>query len=276
MFFLIIFFLFFWIILYNVIFIIECHLCISTKMISIAISFIITCIIYQHILYHKNSDNILHIGISPDYYPFTFIDQNNKIDGFDIDLFHEIGKSLNKKVEFIPMQFEALIPSLQLNTIDALIGGLGYSEEREKTLLSSKPYYYDMLSILSLPENRVHSLHDVKDQTCVTISGYNSYDIIIDNTLTDKNNILCTKSFADGLLYLDLKKAKFFFTNSTTFAGSKIIKSNYNVYTLKKFREPIVIFFNKNNILLKENVDQCINIIQSNNILKELKIKWNL
>ena len=274
MIFLVILFFIFWILVYQLFLIVECRISVSAMTLSCIVSLLIVKIIFVHISSHKKEKDIIHVGISPDYFPFTFINQNGVASGFDIDLFQEIAKRMHKKVNFVCMQFEALMPSLQLQTIDALIGGLGITEERILSFLPSVEYYTNSLCILSLPTHKIHSISDLQNMPCIAISGYNSYDFIHDNNIT--KNILCVKSFADGLLYLDLQKGLYFFTNKTMLTELDTLNKHYNIFYIDNYGEKIGIFFHKKNISIKHTIDKILNEIKNDHTIEELKKKWKL
>ncbi len=236
---------------------------------------IATKIVHLHISYHTNHTDVLHVGVSPDYYPFTYLNDKNEITGFDIDLIHEIGKRLDKKIELISMQFEALIPSLQLKTIDCLVGGLGITPERQETLAASIPYLtvYSMC-IISQAKHRIESLEETRNKPFVVISGYCGYEFLINNAISE--NISCVKSFADGLLYLDLGKATYFFSDYNNIQSIEKFHEKYSIYLLDNQSETLGIFYHKDNMALKNAVDGIILTMQENNTLERLKKKWNV
>ncbi|MBK7921541.1 MAG: transporter substrate-binding domain-containing protein [Veillonella sp.] len=74
------------------------------------------------------------------YPPFEFAD-GDKYQGFDVDLANAIGKETGKKVEFVSMGFDALIPALQSGQIDAIASGMVITKERLEKIDFSDPYY---------------------------------------------------------------------------------------------------------------------------------------
>jgi len=44
----------------------------------------------------QSESNTIRIGTSGGYHPFTFMNENNKLDGFEIDVWNEIGKRINR------------------------------------------------------------------------------------------------------------------------------------------------------------------------------------
>ena len=75
------------------------------------------------------------------YAPFEFVDANNRISGFDIDLANALCKEMNATCTFTNQAFDSLIPSLKFRRFDAVMAGMDITPEREKQVLFSQPYY---------------------------------------------------------------------------------------------------------------------------------------
>ena len=84
---------------------------------------------------------VIKVGTSADYPPFESVDANGNKVGFDIDLMTEIAKRMGVKLEWVDMPFDSLIAAVQEGKIDASISAFNYSEERDKTIDFSDPYY---------------------------------------------------------------------------------------------------------------------------------------
>ncbi|MCE9904896.1 transporter substrate-binding domain-containing protein, partial [Hafnia paralvei] len=66
------------------------------------------------------------------YPPFEFMDANNQMQGFDIDLANAICKQMKATCTFTNQSFDSLIPSLKFKRIDAVISGMDMTPERQK------------------------------------------------------------------------------------------------------------------------------------------------
>lgn len=89
--------------------------------------------------------------------PYIFQDANQpgKLIGFEIDLMKEIGKVLNVEEVFIQNQWDGLIPGLDRNDYDIAVNGIEITDEREKEVLFSIPYYLTHLKILVKVEDKI-------------------------------------------------------------------------------------------------------------------------
>jgi polar amino acid transport system substrate-binding protein len=81
------------------------------------------------------------VGTSADYEPFEFYNSNFELDGFDIVLMKELGKRMGVEVEFKDFAFAGLLDALQLGQVDAAIGAISVTPERQAQVDFSNLYY---------------------------------------------------------------------------------------------------------------------------------------
>ena len=105
------------------------------------------------------------------YPPFEFAD-GDKYQGFDVDLANAIGKETGKKVEFVSMGFDALIPALQSGQIDAIASGMVITKERLEKIDFSDPYYpVNLIMVVKKDNNTVNGEADIAGKTVAAQIG---------------------------------------------------------------------------------------------------------
>lgn len=87
------------------------------------------------------------VGTEASFPPFEYVEGGEFV-GFDIDLIREIGKMYGFEVEIRDISFESLIPSLMTGNIDIIVAGMTITEEREKVVDFTIPYYSADQSIM--------------------------------------------------------------------------------------------------------------------------------
>lgn len=75
------------------------------------------------------------------YYPFEYLDENNKIQGFDIDIANAICEAVNLTCRFSHQSFDSLLLTLQFGRFDAVIAALDITNKRLKIVDFSDSYY---------------------------------------------------------------------------------------------------------------------------------------
>ncbi|HEY1999027.1 transporter substrate-binding domain-containing protein [Paraburkholderia sp.] len=87
---------------------------------------------------------VLKVAVPEDYPPFGSVGPDMKPQGYDIDTAAMLARSLNVKLELVPVNSANRIPYLQTNKVDLVISSLGKTPEREKVIDFSSAYapYY--------------------------------------------------------------------------------------------------------------------------------------
>ncbi|MCZ2158446.1 transporter substrate-binding domain-containing protein [Bartonella sp. 220] len=90
----------------------------------------------------------LKIASDASYPPFSYIDSNNKLQGFDIDISYALCQKMNVKCILITQDFEGMIPGLLAKKYDAIISSLAPTQERLQKIDFTDPYYNTELAVI--------------------------------------------------------------------------------------------------------------------------------
>lgn len=86
----------------------------------------------------------LRVGITPDYPPLVF-KYNGQLAGAEVDFGRALGGQLNRKVEFVSLRWEELIPAVQYGNIDIIMSGMSITRARQLQIAFSDPYLTNQL-----------------------------------------------------------------------------------------------------------------------------------
>ena len=117
------------------------------------------------------ADAELIVGSNVGAPPFAF-KQVEAYSGFDVEVWNEISKGLNRKWRLQPMEFGALIPALQTRNIDVIVSQLFIKPERRQVIDFSDPYYKSGLVALTRIDNTtIHTPADLAGKRIGTETG---------------------------------------------------------------------------------------------------------
>jgi lysine-arginine-ornithine-binding protein len=83
----------------------------------------------------------VRIGVGGNYPPFSFIDENNRVQGFEIDLANALCARMKVRCEFVKQDWGDMIPALLANRFDAILSSMSITEERKKKVDFTRRYY---------------------------------------------------------------------------------------------------------------------------------------
>lgn len=104
----------------------------------------------------------LVVGFDDTFVPMGFKDESGQVVGFDVDLANAVGKKLNKKIKFQPIDWSMKETELDNGNIDLIWNGYSISDERKQKVEFSKPYLNNTQVIVTLADSNINSKSDLK------------------------------------------------------------------------------------------------------------------
>lgn len=112
----------------------------------------------------------LTVGSDIPYPPFEQGKSPN-YEGFDIELMEAIGEKIGRTPEFQDTSFETIFRDVQQGKFEAVISAATITEEREKAVDFSNPYYLSEQAVLVKEGSDIESLEDLEGKTVAVQQG---------------------------------------------------------------------------------------------------------
>lgn len=113
-------------------------------------------------------------GVKTDFPPFGYKDPAGEIQGFDADLARYLGRALfegETGVELVPVTSGGRIPLLYSELIDVIIATMTITEERQRVLDFSKPYFVSGSMLLTRKDSTVLGVQDLAGKSVAVVEG---------------------------------------------------------------------------------------------------------
>lgn len=91
----------------------------------------------------------LRIATEGAFPPFSEINANGEVVGFDIDIAKALCAKMERECEIIAMDWDGIIPGLVNDKYDAIVASMSITEERKQTVDFTNPYYSNYLVLLA-------------------------------------------------------------------------------------------------------------------------------
>ena len=115
----------------------------------------------------------IKVGMSGRYFPFTFV-QQDKLQGFEVDLWDEIGKRNDYNVEYVTSNFSGLFGLLETGRIDTISNQITITDARQAKYLFAEPYVVDGAQITVRKGNEsIQGIDDLIGKTVAVNLGSN-------------------------------------------------------------------------------------------------------
>ena len=140
---------------------------------------LITAIVAFFIGGYNNKDNLIQanqektytIATDVTFPPFVFTNNNNQLEGIDVDLMKAIAKEEGFKVKFKPIGFNAAIQSVSSGQVNGMIAGMTVTNERKQKFDFSNPYYSSGIVMAVNHNSKIHSLSELKGKKVAVKTG---------------------------------------------------------------------------------------------------------
>jgi polar amino acid transport system substrate-binding protein len=87
-------------------------------------------------------------GIDAAFPPFSFIDESGEAAGFDVEVIRWIANEMGFEVEIVPIDWDAIIPTLISGNIDLIASGMTITAARQERVAFTDPYWAIDLAVV--------------------------------------------------------------------------------------------------------------------------------
>ena len=222
------------------------------------------------------TENVLVVGTSDDYPPYTF-SQNGQVVGFDIDLVSEIARRMACRMELKVMSFDILLLELQRGSIQVIAAGITPTQERALRVSFSSPYITadPLLAVTRAVDQKVCDLATMQGKTIVVNEGYTA-----DFYMSAQPGLILKKreTVAEALLALERYKADVYVVAQSAFQPFLKIKGHdkFIAQPLSDVTEKYALAISKKYPELYEKIESALTEIVEDGTIDDLKKKWGL
>ncbi len=126
---------------------------------------------------------VMKVSTDPNYKPQSFLNDQNQLDGFDIDVAKEVAKRLGVQVGFETPAWDIIVAGNWGGRWDVSIGSMTITPEREKVLYFSTPYYYTPAQFAVAKDSPIQSVDEFSGKT-VCVGAGTTYESYLNGNLT--------------------------------------------------------------------------------------------
>ena len=128
---------------------------------------------------------VLKVATDANWAPQSFINDDNKMDGFDVDVAREIAKRLGVEVEFVTPSWDIITAGRWNGRWDLSVGSMTPTKSRAEVLAFPGVYYYTPASVAVHKDSPFKTIADLNGKvigasTATTFELYMQHDLTID------------------------------------------------------------------------------------------------
>ena len=113
---------------------------------------------------------VIRVAVQP-YAPYTSL-KADKLTGLDSDILNAAAENLGLKVQPQLTDFNGMLGGVQSRRVDVAIGGIAWSEARQKEGLFTDPVYYSPPAMAVHGSEKYSTIADLEGKDLGTVTGY--------------------------------------------------------------------------------------------------------
>ncbi|MDO4541269.1 MAG: transporter substrate-binding domain-containing protein [Bacillota bacterium] len=150
----------------------------------------------------------LIVGLDASFPPMGYMDDNNEIVGFDVDLAKEVAARMNVELELKPIEWDAKEMELTSGNIDCIWNGMTITDERVENMFIAKPYLANAQIVIVAADSGITTLADM-DGKVVGLQKESSAKEALDANTEVAESVSEVREFDNNLnAYLDLQSGR--------------------------------------------------------------------
>lgn len=216
-------------------------------------------------------------GVKYDSKPFGFIDSDQGLKGFDIDLVKEVAKRLlgdSDKVEFQQVTSANRIISLSSGTVDFVAATMTITDKRKRVIDFSRPYFVAGQVLMVRKDSDIKDLKDLNGKKVIVVLGSTSEKNI--RKLAPKAQIMGFRTYTDAFSALRANRADALTTDDTIIVGFLSEDDRFKMLNERYTKEPYGLGFKKakETKSFQNAVNQILDEMEEDGTLGRIKRKW--
>lgn len=123
----------------------------------------------------------LIIGVDDTFAPMGFLDENNELTGFDIEMAQAVSEKLGIAVEFQTVDWTMKEQELNQGNIDLIWNGYSITDERAEKVLFTNPYLDNKQVVVTMADSGINTLADLSGKVVAAQADSSAVEAINSN-----------------------------------------------------------------------------------------------
>lgn len=122
----------------------------------------------------------IRIGVNPNFPPMSSYGDDNRLNGFDVDVARRLADGLGVRLSLVPTEAAQRVPFLVSGRIDASMGALTITPERQALIDFTIPLHSEAMGVITTDRVRATRWQDLNrpDITLVNMRGNQSVEVL--------------------------------------------------------------------------------------------------
>jgi len=226
----------------------------------------------------KSRDKII-AGVKYDAKPFGFVDKDQQIKGYDVDVVKEVAKRVlghENAAEFQQVTSSNRIFSLTSGSIDMIAATMTITPKRSQIIDFSAPYFAAGQAIMVRKNSKINSAKDLNNKRVIVVLGSTSEQNL--RLMAPYAHIIGFRTYTDAYSALRSGRGDAFTTDDAILYGFLAKDKKFKILTQRYSKEPYGIGFRKapETKEFQKEVNNALKNMMLDGTIGKLRRKWTI
>jgi polar amino acid transport system substrate-binding protein len=215
----------------------------------------------------------IKIAMSGQYPPFNFVDEQNQLTGFDVQIGQEIAKRIGIRAIPLSTSWDGIIAGLLANKYELICGSMAITAKRLESIDFSDPYYRSGAQLFVQKGSAIKSVKDMEGKKVGVTLG-TTYEKWVRENITDAD-VRTYKGVPDMILEVGIGRIDGFITDKIV--GALAIKKKGAPIQLAGdllYEEKMGIALRRNNPELKAAINGALAVMKNDGTYQQISMHW--
>ncbi len=222
----------------------------------------------------KESTTTISFAGSGGYPPFNYLTEDGDVVGFDVDVAQEIANRLGKELNYVTTSWDGIVEGLRAKRYDGILGSMGITEARQQVVDFSIPYYYSGPQLIARKDSSIKTIEDLKSSHTLGLVTGTTFE---QDALTLGTKVKLYED--DNQTLIELLNGRIDGVLTDRIVGLNAIAELENGDKLTLVgsvlrSEVMAIAFHKDNVALRDQVNQTLSTMFADGTMKAISEKW--
>ena len=161
-----------------------------------------------------SAQDIIKIGIEGSYPPFSYMNPDKTLGGFEPDLAKLFCEQVELQCEIVQVEFDALIPSLNTKKIDAILASMSITDQRKEAIDFTNKYYQTPAKFVSIIGDYQTVNPDILKGKTIGVQSGTIHETFANNEFAKYANVRSYRNLDEAIFDLDSSRIDLVFADS--------------------------------------------------------------
>lgn len=222
------------------------------------------------------NEGMLTVGTEVFYAPMEYLDENDELTGFDMELIQAMADEMNLEIQVVNMTWDSIFTGLDRKEYDVIVSSLSKTKERDEKYALTESYMDNAVCLVVAKESDISAIGNLGGKK-VGVHLCSTSDMYVQNLIENGMDIELRQYETVYYAFEELKKGNLdaVIADEVVIAHNlKGVEDRFKTVWKSDESEPFCMCVRKDNEALLDELNHAYKVVEEKGIVAQLKEKY--